>query len=114
MSKIRVIRRHNLGMACARAEVERIARRVQEDYGADYAWDGDTLHFSRSGVQGRIAITDNSLDLNLKLGLLFRAMKTQIEQRLIAKIDRHLASRQEAPTDGRSQPSQPPPLRSGG
>lgn len=100
MSDIRVTRRHNLGIACARAEVERIARRVQQDYGANYAWDGDTLRFSRSGVRGWIAVTDNRLDLSIKLDLLFKVMQARIEQRLVAKIDRHLARRQGTRTDG--------------
>ena len=46
MSKIHIIRSHQLGLEAARVEVERIAQRVQEEFGAAYAWDGDTLRFS--------------------------------------------------------------------
>jgi|GEM_PF-51827 len=91
MSKIKITRSHCLGIEGARAEAERIARRMQDEYGASYAWDGDTMRFSGSGVRGTIAITDNKLDLTIWLGLLLTAMKAKIEQRLVAKIDRHLA-----------------------
>lgn len=91
MSKIHIIRNHGLGLESARAEVERIAQRVQTEFGADYAWDGDTLRFSRSGVSGSIRITADDLELIVKLGLLLSAMKGQIEQRLVAKIDQRLA-----------------------
>ncbi|MGB5834228.1 MAG: polyhydroxyalkanoic acid system family protein, partial [Thiohalocapsa sp.] len=91
MSKIQVRRTHNLGVAGARTEVERIARRVQDDYGADCAWHGDTLWFSRSGVNGQITVSDTDLDLTIKLGLLYSAMKGQIEDRIVAKLDQNLA-----------------------
>jgi putative polyhydroxyalkanoate system protein len=91
MSKIQITRSHSLGIEAARAEAERIARRVRDDYGASYAWDGDTMRFSRSGVRGEIAITGDSLNLTIWLGLLLTAIQGQIEERLVAKIDRHLA-----------------------
>jgi len=91
MSKIHITRNHTLGLDAARVEVDRIAQRVREDFGADYAWDGDTLRFSRSGVSGHISITADSLELIIKLGLLLSAMQGQIERKLVTKIDQRLA-----------------------
>jgi putative polyhydroxyalkanoate system protein len=91
MSHIHVARPHHLGLDAARAEVERIAARVRDEYGADYHWDGDVLHFKRSGISGRIAVADDSMDLTIKLGILLTAMKGQIEDRLTRKIDEALA-----------------------
>jgi len=91
MSKIHITRNHRLGLDAARVEVERIAQRVQEDYGAEYAWDGDTLRFARSGVSGYISITADGLELIIKLGLLLSAMRGEIERKLTTKIDRRLA-----------------------
>jgi len=90
MAKIHVTREHQIGLDAARAEVERIAQRIQDEYGADYCWEGDTLEFSRPGVSGHIVVTDNSIDLSIKLGLLLAPMKHQIEERIVAKIDRAL------------------------
>lgn len=90
MAKIHVTREHQIGLNAARAEVERIAQRIQDEYGADYCWEGDTLAFSRPGVSGHIVVTDNSIDLSIKLGLLLAPMKHQIEERIVAKIDRAL------------------------
>jgi putative polyhydroxyalkanoate system protein len=88
MSKIHVTREHQLGLDAARAEIERIAQRVQDEYGADYCWQDDTLEFHRSGVSGHITVSDDTIDLTIKLGLLFAPMKHQIEERIVAKIDR--------------------------
>jgi putative polyhydroxyalkanoate system protein len=91
MSNIRVTRQHKLGLQAARGEVERIAQRVQDELGAEYAWLGDTMTFARSGVSGQITITHDSLDLRIKLGWMLAAMKGQIEHKLVGKIDERLA-----------------------
>ncbi|MCF7992306.1 MAG: polyhydroxyalkanoic acid system family protein [Thiohalocapsa sp.] len=91
MSIIRVSRDHNLGLDAARTEIERIAKRVEDDFGAQCSWDGDSLHFSRPGVSGHITVTADALDLTIRLGLLMSAMKGQIEQKIVAKIDDALA-----------------------
>ncbi len=99
MSKIRIIRSHTLSVEDARAEVERIAQRVQRELGADYAWDGDTLSFARSGVSGHITVTAEVLDLTVRLGLLLSVMKGQIEEQIAAKVDETLAARGAAPDE---------------
>jgi putative polyhydroxyalkanoate system protein len=106
MSKIHIIRSHRLGLEAARVEVERIAQRVQEEFGANYAWDGDTLRFSRSGVSGHISITADGLELIIKLGLLLSAMQGQIERRLVAKIDQRLARHARGDIASPHQPQQ--------
>ena len=40
------------------------------------------MHFKRSGVDGHIALEPGQLHLTAKLGLLFAAMKTPIEQEM--------------------------------
>jgi putative polyhydroxyalkanoate system protein len=91
MSKIHVTRKHTLGRDIARAEVERIAERVEEEFGADWEWDGDTLDFSRAGVHGHITVTDKTIKLTVKLGLLLAPMKQHLKEKLVGKIDRALA-----------------------
>jgi putative polyhydroxyalkanoic acid system protein len=93
MSKIHIVRRHTLSLKDARAEVERIAQRVEREFGADYAWDGDTLNFARSGISGRITVTEEALDLTVRLGLLLSALKGQIEEQIVIKVDETLAAR---------------------
>ncbi len=97
MSKIHIVRNHNLTLAEARTEVEHIAQRVDSEFGAEYEWDGDTLRFSRSGVSGEITVTEDTLDLQVTLGLLLTAVKGQIEQKIAEKVDETLAARGAAP-----------------
>jgi putative polyhydroxyalkanoate system protein len=103
MSEIHIVRQHQLGLETARAEVERIAQRIQEEHEASYEWDGDVLNFKRSGVNGTIEVQPDSIDLKIKLGLLLSAFKGQLEERLTEKIDEALAQ-YETPADAPAAP----------
>jgi putative polyhydroxyalkanoate system protein len=94
MPNIRITREHQLGRETARIEVERIAHRVKQETGADFAWRGDTLSFAHAGVTGQITITDDRLDLSIQLNWMLSAMKRQIEQKIVGKIDERLARHQ--------------------
>ena len=45
----------------------------------DYGWEGDTLNFSRSGVDGHIMLEPNDLHVHAKLGFLTAMFKEPIE-----------------------------------
>lgn len=93
MTTIRVSRCHPLGLAAARAEVDRIAQRVRDVHGAQFAWHGDMLVFRYTGVAGQIRVGPTRIDLDLRLGILLAPMRARIEARLVEKIDRALARR---------------------
>jgi putative polyhydroxyalkanoate system protein len=45
-------------------------------------WEGDVLHFQRSGVDGHIALQPKELHVSAQLGFLLSAMKGTIEQEI--------------------------------
>lgn len=89
MSGIDIRHSHTLPPARARKAVEEVAIRLGEKFGLDYRWEGDTLHFVRSGVDGRIALTPKQLRVTAKLGFLLSALQGPIE----AEIRRVLEER---------------------
>lgn len=89
MASIDIQHAHSLPPARARQGVQDVADKLRERFGIDYRWDGDILKFSRSGVDGRIALMPNQLHLTAQLGLIFGAMKGTIE----AEIRKELAER---------------------
>lgn len=89
MSEIDIRHVHSMPAAKARKAMEQVAAKLSERFGMDYDWEGDTLHFRRSGVDGRIAMEPNQLHVRAKLGFLLAAMKGPIEQ----EIRRVLAER---------------------
>ncbi|CAN5692263.1 polyhydroxyalkanoic acid system family protein [soil metagenome] len=89
MSGIDIEHKHSLPPAKARKAVEEVAIKLGEKFGMNYRWEGDTLHFVRSGVDGRIALAPKRLHVTAKLGFLLSAMQGPIE----AEIRRVLKDR---------------------
>lgn len=79
MAKIHIKRSHNLSQDEARARVEEIAEDLKTKLDAEYAWEGDSLQFHRSGASGSIDLGDGFIELNIKLGMLLTPMKARIE-----------------------------------
>lgn len=79
MAGIDITHSHSLPPAKARTAVEAVAKKLSERFDMQYGWDGDTLNFSRSGVDGAIALLPDSLHVTAKLGFLLSAMKGPIE-----------------------------------
>ena len=72
-------RRLAFGAEQARKAIEGVAKKLAERFDMDYGWDGDTLNFSRSGVDGKIALLADKLRVTANLGFLLSAMKGPIE-----------------------------------
>ena len=90
MSSIDITHRHALPPDAARRAVEDAVARLGEKLGVDYRWEGDTLHFQRQGVDGRIALQPGQVHVAAKLGLLFSALKGTIESELLRVLQERL------------------------
>ncbi|MCL6618286.1 MAG: polyhydroxyalkanoic acid system family protein [Thermomonas hydrothermalis] len=89
MSRIEIRHPHSLTQAQARKAVEEVARKLHERFQLACDWQGDTLHFSRSGVDGKIELLPGALQVHAKLGFLTAMFKEPIE----AEIRRVLKER---------------------
>jgi putative polyhydroxyalkanoate system protein len=92
MSHIDIRRSHNLDPAHARAAAESVAARLNEEYQLHHYWQGDTLHFKRSGVDGHMEVGVDELRLHVKLGFLLSPWKTRFEQAIHRHLDKLLNS----------------------
>ena len=82
MSRIDIRHPHSLSKAKARKAIEDVARKLAEKFDMDYGWEGDTLNFSRSGVDGHIALGPDDLHVHAKLGFLTAMFKDPIENEI--------------------------------
>ena len=82
MSDIDIRHQHSLPPAKARKAVEDIAKKLAAKFDMDYRWDGDDLHFTRSGVDGRIHLTEKQIRVTARLGFLLSALKGTVEQEI--------------------------------
>ena len=90
MATIDIRRKHGKTHAEARATVDKTAAALTQRFGVDTQWDGDTLHFRRSGVNGRIEVTKTELIIHAELGFLLGAMKPMIEREIENHLDKRL------------------------
>jgi len=92
MSEIKYKREHHLSIR----EAKKIARKAADDLGREYdlvsEWEGDTLHFHRSGVDGHMHVTAHYIDLNVKLGFLLRPFRSAFEHHIERNLDSLLAT----------------------
>ena len=68
MATISISRKHKKSMTDARASIDRVAKGIAKKFQVSHEWDGDTLHFSRPGVDGRIALAKGSVKVEATLG----------------------------------------------
>jgi len=90
MATIQIRRSHQLDQQHIREQVQNLADKLASDLGADYQWQGDRLHFERSGAKGDIDIGEGYLEFNLKLGMLLSPLKGKIESSVVEYLDEHL------------------------
>ena len=87
MADIHIQRSHELEHAKARDAVAKIAVHLQEKYQLNYRWEGDSVHFKRTGVSGLLQLTANEIMLQVRLGFLLTPFKHQIEREIHSYID---------------------------
>lgn len=82
MADIDFRRKHALPLKDAKARVERIAEHIAARFDLDYGWRGNVLAFSRSGVEGEIAVTAKEVRVLVRLGFLLFALRSAIEREI--------------------------------
>ncbi len=91
MPDIRIHRDHTLGLAKARKVAWRWAEQVERDFQmACTVEEGDaedTVHFTRSGVDGRLVVAADHFDLHAKLGFLLGVFAQRIEGEITKNLD---------------------------
>lgn len=87
MPSIDIRHAHSMPHARARKAVQEVANKLAERFGVECDWDGDTLNFARSGVDGKIDLLPQSLRVTANLGFLMSAFKGPIEAEIKRVLD---------------------------
>ncbi|MBB6244515.1 polyhydroxyalkanoic acid system family protein [Rhodanobacter sp. MP1X3] len=91
MPQIDIRRPHQLSIPEARTVVDKVAMKMREKFATESQWQGDTLKFARSGVNGTIAVGSDAVVVHAELGLMLSPMKGMIEQEIRRKLDEYFA-----------------------
>lgn len=91
MSTIELKRDHALGIKKAKVAAQRVADEMEREFGMTCRWEGNVLHFERSGVQGELVVQKNHVALNARLGFLLSAFRGRIEDQIHRNFDDYFA-----------------------
>ena len=89
MAHIDIHRKHGSSLKAAKTAVAKTAGAIGKKFAISSEWDGDTLHFSRSGVDGHIDVTKTDIHVRAELGFLFGMMKPMIEEEILRQLDKN-------------------------
>lgn len=89
MADLNIKRKHALGLKKAKLAAQKVADDLAEHFDMKSEWQGQELHFSRSGVQGMMQVTKDSVEVNAKLGMLLSAFKPKIEEQIGKNFDKY-------------------------
>jgi putative polyhydroxyalkanoate system protein len=87
---MRIQREHSLGKDEARRRVGEIAEELCSKYGLNSYWAGDEMQIKGSGINGCIAVAEQSVDVEVKLGFALSMMSSTIRTSIESALDEHL------------------------
>lgn len=91
MADIHIVQEHALTPEKARAAAQQVADKIAADYDLECRWDGDVLHFERSGVEGSLTLQKQQALMEIKLGFLMSSFSSMIEEKIAAKMQKVFA-----------------------
>jgi len=68
-----------------------LADQLQKEFQLDSQWQGNTLNFTRSGVKGKLDVTDKDVTVDISLGFMLKAFKGKIQAEIDKNIDKMFA-----------------------
>lgn len=89
---IDIIREHCVGLDETKSRVEDFARKLKDEFAMNYHWDDNTVRFKRTMVEGCIDVEDSCVRIRVKLGLVFKPMKGEIQQKINRYMDKVIAN----------------------
>ena len=87
MPSIDISRPHTRTVAASKKSVDRVAKHIAEKFDVDSSWQGDTLLFRRSGVDGQIRVEPRSVRVTVELGFLLMAIRGNVEREIRRYLD---------------------------
>jgi putative polyhydroxyalkanoate system protein len=73
----------------AQVAADELAGDLARKFDIDYGWDGDHIHFERSGVHGIITVRENEIRIKAVLGLMLIFLKPRIEEEIVDYLETH-------------------------
>lgn len=90
MGTFKVSKPYTMPRQDVRGAAELLAEELKHRYGMRYRFQGDTATFSRTGLDGTLNISDDSIDLDIRMGLLASAFEEPLKQAIRRYLDEYV------------------------
>ena len=90
MASFSINKPHTMSRDDVRDAAEHLAQGLKDRHGLRYRWRGDTAEFSRSGLDGKLTISDNDITVSVKLGLLASAFEKPLKKAVTDYLDEYV------------------------
>jgi putative polyhydroxyalkanoate system protein len=91
MALIAIAKKHSLTHPKAKAAAEKIAVDLNKRFDLDYAWKGDNIEFSRTGLKGALHVGKDTVKLSCELGFMLSLLKPTIEAEVEKQFDKYFS-----------------------
>jgi len=92
MSKIHICREHDLDENECQIMAEELLQKLVGKFGGSYKLSGSNFNYKHSaGVKAEVEPKDGELVVNVKLGMMTRALAPQLEKEMNKVLDEYLA-----------------------
>jgi putative polyhydroxyalkanoate system protein len=88
MTDILITRKHGMTLKQAKAAAQEVADELAEQYEVESEWQGNTLNFRRTGIDGHLKVNARQMIIEVKLGFLLAAFKSTFEQNINKRLDK--------------------------
>ncbi len=91
MSDVHARKEHNLSLEEAKQTAQKLAEQLEKEFQLQSTWQGNTLNFTRSGVKGKLDVTDKDVSIDISLGFMLKAFKGKIQSEIDKNLDKMFA-----------------------
>ncbi len=86
MARFRLTKPYTMSKEEIREAAEGLAANLEQEHGVRARWEGDTVHITGAGVDGRMSFHDGLIDVSVRMSLL----ASMFEPVLRSEVERYL------------------------
>lgn len=92
MSNINISRKNPFSVDDAKQRVDKFSETMASNIGVKTQWAGDQLKFDGKGAKGAITVSENSIDVDIKLGMFLKPLSGKISSKVEEALDSAIQS----------------------
>ena len=90
MAGFKLSKSHSMCPEELREAAQGLAENLEREHGVRSHWEGDTVRIKGSGVDGKLSIGEDTVEVSVMLGMLASAFKGVLKKEVQRYLDEHI------------------------